>query len=164
MSFSTERLTPILDKHRGRKGVLLQLLQEVQEEFGYVPQESIGPISKAMNMAPSLIYGTATFYSELRTQPPPNIEVEMCLGPTCHLQGAERIRAILKARMGLNDDWRTPDNNVGMHVVQCAGHCHLAPLLYVDGEVIANLKVADAAKFADGLLKRSSAEDSIRRT
>ncbi len=156
MSFSMESLTPILDKYRGRRGVLLQLLQEVQEEFGYIPQESIGPMSKAMNMAPSMIFGTATFYSELKTTPPPKVQVEMCLGPTCHLQGAEHIRAILKARLGLNDEWRTADNSVGIHIIQCAGHCHLAPLLYLDGEVIANLKVADAAKFADSLAADSS--------
>lgn len=154
MSFDIDRLEPVLDKYRGRRGVLLALLQEVQAEFGYIPPESMEAMAKAMNMPPSRIFGTITFYSELKTQPPPKVQVEMCLGPTCHLQGAEHIRAILKARLGLDNEWRTEDNSVGIHIIQCAGHCHLAPVLYVNGDVIANLKVQDAAQFADGLVSK----------
>ncbi len=164
MSFDVDKLSPVIDKYRGRRGVLLELLQAVQEEFGYIPEESMEPMANAMNMPPSRIFGTITFYSELRTQPPPKVQVEMCLGPTCHLQGAEHIRDILKARLGLNAEWRTGDNSVGIHIIQCAGHCHLAPLLYVNGEVIANLRVQDAAAFTDGLMANHPNESQVANT
>ncbi len=60
MSFDIEKLSPVIDKYRGRRGVLLELLQAVQEEFGYIPEESMEPMANAMNMPPSRIFGTIT--------------------------------------------------------------------------------------------------------
>ena len=155
MELSAESLESILDPYRGRRGVLLEALHKVQESYGYIPQEALGAISKALNQPPSLIYGTITFYAELRTQPPPATLVEICLGPTCHLRGARIIKGILEDKLGIGEEGVTADGKVGIRVMQCAGHCHLAPLLYVNHQPRRNVRVRDAVLLAEETLGRN---------
>lgn len=129
-----ETIESIVREYRGRKGVLLHLFHRIQDAYGYVPQEAMQPIAEALHMHPSTVFGTLTFYTEFRTEPPPPVLVGMCLGPTCHLRGAEVIKQIVEYQLGLDDHGHAHDNTCGLHIVQCAGHCHLSPLIYVNEE------------------------------
>ncbi len=137
-----EAVDAIVAPFRGRRGVLLEIFHQIQEHFGYIPKEAMEPIADALNMHPSTVYGSLTFYTELRTAPPPRVTINMCLGPTCHVNNADTIREIIEHRIEGND-------GCGIHVIQCAGHCHLAPLLYVNNSPRTNVKVSDAAAIAD---------------
>ena len=128
-----EPIETMLRPYQGRKGVLLEVFHRVQEEYGYVPETAMEPIAKLLNLHPSTVYGSLTFYTEFRTSPPPGVVVGMCLGPTCHIRGAEAVRDILHARLGLTGSGQASDNSCGIHVIQCAGHCQYAPLVYVNG-------------------------------
>ncbi|MEK7217035.1 MAG: NAD(P)H-dependent oxidoreductase subunit E [Chloroflexota bacterium] len=139
----------VLRPYQGRKGVLLEVFHRVQEEYGYVPQSAMEPIAKLLNLHPSTVYGSLTFYTEFRTSPPPGILIGMCLGPTCHIRGAEIIREILQRRLGLSASGDTEDNSCGIHVIQCAGHCQHAPLVYVNGAARREVTVGGAAALAD---------------
>lgn len=140
----------IVGEFRGRQGVLLHIFHRLQEAFGYVPQEAMEPVAEALRLHPSTVYGTLTFYSELRTEPPAPIEVRMCLGPTCHLRGAEVVKEVLEYRLGVpHGSRRSASGDVEIREVECAGHCHLAPLLYVNGEPNGPVEIAAAAALAD---------------
>ena len=139
-----ESLESILREFQGRKGVLLEVFHRVQDAYGYVPSETIEPIAKALHMHSPTVYGTLTFYTEFRTAPPPDVQINMCLGPTCHEKGAEVIKQILEHHLDIASNGISPDNAYGIHVVQCAGHCHMAPLLYLNGEVRGRVGVGDA--------------------
>ena len=149
---TTSAITEIVRPYQGRKGVLLEIFHRVQEEYGYVPPEAMEPIARALGMRPSTVFGSLTFYTEFRTTPPPPVQIQMCLGPTCHINGAETIKAILEHRLGINHQGEAStasDSGCGIHIIQCAGHCHLAPLLYVNGSPRINVKIAGAATIAD---------------
>jgi len=154
---STESLDDILSEFRGKKGVLLAVLHRVQEAFGYIPRETIAPIGKALNLPPALVSGSLTFYSEFRTQPPPTTELHICLGPTCHLRGADHIKRILEMRLGIDPKtMRSEDGEYGVHILQCPGHCHVSPLMYVNEENVSGLEVSEAAGLADRLKAAST--------
>ncbi|MBI2887307.1 MAG: NAD(P)H-dependent oxidoreductase subunit E [Chloroflexi bacterium] len=142
-------LEGILREYQGRRGVLLEVFHRVQDAYGYVPPEAIEPIARALRMHAPTVYGTLTFYTEFRTAAPPRVLVNMCLGPTCHLRGAEAIRRILERRLQLDENGRSPDGAVGVHVVQCAGHCHVAPLAYLNGQVRGRLAMSDVVALAE---------------
>ena len=146
---TTQAVTEIVRPYQGRKGVLLEVFHRVQEEYGYIPPEAMEPIAKALGMRPSTVFGSLTFYTELRTTPPPPVQINMCLGPTCHINGADTIRAILEHRLGISGEEGSEESGCGIHVIQCAGHCHLAPLLYVNNLPRTNVKVAEATNLAD---------------
>lgn len=145
-----EKLEDILREFRGRKGVLLAVLHRVQEAYGYIPKETVAPIGKALGMPAPLVFGSLSFYSEFRTEPPPATEVAMCFGPTCSQRGAAHIRRILEHRLDMDQrKGRSADGKTGVRVLQCPGHCHVAPLMYVNGQNVSGLEVGQAAALAD---------------
>jgi NADH:ubiquinone oxidoreductase subunit E len=101
-------------------------------------------------MPAPLVYGSLSFYSEFRTEPPPATEVAMCFGPTCSQRGAGHIRRILEHRLDIDPrTMRSADGQYGLRVLQCPGHCHVAPLLYVNGQNRSGCAVSEAAALAD---------------
>ncbi|MSQ09615.1 MAG: hypothetical protein EXR52_01215 [Dehalococcoidia bacterium] len=151
-----ETIDQIVNEYRGRRGVLLQVFHRIQEAFGYVPPEAMEPIAAAFRIPPSTLFGTLTFYSEFRTEPPARVQVGMCLGPTCHIKGAEVVKQILEYRLGLSGE-HDASLDVAIHEVECAGHCHLAPLVYVNGMPEGPVEVSAAQQLADRILSQVSA-------
>ena len=153
-----ENLDSILREFQGRKGVLLEVFHRIQHLYGYVPPETIEPVAKALRMPVPTVYGTVSFYTEFRLAPPPKVQIDMCLGPTCHIRGAEVTKEILEHNLGITQDGLAPDNTFGIHVVQCAGHCQLAPLLYLNGAA-RKVEVGEARQIVDEA-RRLAAEEA----
>jgi len=127
---------------------MLEALHRVQKAFGYVPPQAIPILAAHFQTTPAAVYGVITFYSEIRTEPPPKVEVEWCSGPACLLKGGRNIRAALEAVLGCAMNGATPDGAIGLRLVQCDGTCHLAPLVRVGGRYIGPLTVAEAVRLA----------------
>ena len=149
----------ILRPYLGRRGVLLEIFHKVQEAYGFVPQEAMEPIARTLRMHAPTVYGSLTFYTEFKTSPPARAELEICLGPTCHLLGAQVIKVILEYRLGIDGVGGTPDNSCALQEVECAGHCHLAPLLYLNGQVRGNVAIRDAGGLAEEARSAAGARD-----
>ena len=130
---------------------LLRAFHAIQSEFGYVPKETIPLLAGRFKTTPAEIFGALDFYSELRQTPPAETEVEWCSGPACLLKGSLRIREVLETVLGCAMDRATPDNRVGLRLVQCDGTCHIAPQLRLDHRYLGPLTVGDAVKLARAL-------------
>jgi len=152
-----DKLDTILNEFRGKKGVMLAALHRVQEEYGYIPRGAIAPLGKALGMPPSMVYGSLSFYSEFRTEAPPETELAICLGPTCHQRDADHIKNIVEHAMGIDFHEmrtpdglraRTPDGKYGTRILQCPGYCHVAPLAYVNGVNVSGAPLTGAAALA----------------
>lgn len=120
---------------------MLEVFHKVQEAYGYVPQEAMEPIARALRMHAPTVYGTLTFYTEFRLRPPAAASIEICLGPACCLLGARVIQEILEYRLAGAD--------YSLHEVECAGHCQFAPLLYLNGAGRRNVAIGDAVALAE---------------
>jgi formate dehydrogenase subunit gamma len=142
------RVRHLLARLRPSEVHLLDALHRVQEEMGYVPPQAIPLLAAHFQTTPAAIYGVISFYSEIRTEPPPKVEVQWCSGPACLLKGGRNIRAALEAVLGCAMNSSTPDRAVGLRLVQCDGTCHLAPLVRVGGRYIGPLTVAEAVRLA----------------
>lgn len=129
-------------------GDLLAALHRVQERFGYVPKEAIAVVARQLRLSEARVFGAITFYSEFRLTPPPQITVSWCSGPACWLRGSDRVREALEAVLGIRLNESTPDNRIGLHLGQCNGACHFAPMLWVNGRVRGPLTVAEAIRLA----------------
>jgi formate dehydrogenase subunit gamma len=134
-------LEEIIRPYQGRRGVLLEVFHKIQEAYGYVPQEAMSLVARALRMHAPTVYGTLTFYTEFRLKPAARASFEICLGPTCCLLGARVIHEIL--------DYRLAGSDYEIREVECAGHCQFAPLLYLNGQVRPNVGVGDAAALAE---------------
>ena len=127
---------------------LLAALHTVQHRYGYIPPEAIPVLARQLRLGEAHVYGTITFYSELREIPPPETRIDWCSGPACRLKGGENVRRALEAVLDIGMEENTPDDKLGLHLAQCNGTCDFAPQLWVAGKVVGPLTVAETIRLA----------------
>ena len=118
---------------------LLSSLLAVQDELGYVPEEAIEEVASFTGSTINDVWGVASFYTNFRFTPPGAHVVEVCWGPSCHVQGAmETIGAVFEA-LGLDDEGDTKDGAVTLRYNTCLGACSQGPVISVDHHLIGRL-------------------------
>ena len=126
------KITPLIEEYRGQKWALIPLLQEVQEEYGYIPPETIGPIAEALHLFPSEVQGVVTFYSQFSLKPRGKNVIRVCKGTACHVRGGRSILKIAKRELGVDEGNTTEDYQFTLETVSCLGACFLAPTMMVN--------------------------------
>ncbi len=125
-------LNRILRRLAKKPGSTIQLLQETQKIYGYLPREALVRIAEATGTDVSQIYGVATFYSQFRLKPVGKHIIKVCHGTACHVSGAERITEACEEFLGIPDGETTPDGMFTLESVACLGCCSLAPVMMID--------------------------------
>ena len=143
-----QELRELVAEFRPNRGHVLPALHKVQEHCGWVPRTAIEVIARQLNSTPALVYGAASFYTDIRTVPPPHHEIAWCSGPACRLAGGDRIREAIQHVLELPLGGHSDDHRYGLHVGQCNGTCSEAPQVWVDGKVVGKLTVAAAIELA----------------
>ncbi len=127
-----DKLNTIINEHKGEKWGLIPLLQEIQENFGYIPPESIEPVAKALNLFPSQVQGVITFYSGFALKPKGKYVLKLCRGTACHVKGSRSILRTMQKELGLKEGETSPDYQFSLETVACLGACFLAPTMMVN--------------------------------
>jgi NADH:ubiquinone oxidoreductase subunit E len=115
--------------------LLIPLLQEVQKEFGYVPEEAIHAIAKTSGVSATEVFGVLTFYAQFRLTPQGKHVIHVCRGTACHVRGAVGVRRALERVLGIEAGDTTPDLEYSLETVACIGACALAPTVVIDDHV-----------------------------
>ena len=111
---------------------LIQVLQAIQEEYGYLPKESLKLVSSNLGVSFSEVYGVATFYHQFRLNPPGKYVIQVCMGTGCHAKGNAENFEHIKLLLGLkNDQNLTKDKVFSLEAARCFGCCSLAPVIVV---------------------------------
>jgi NADH-quinone oxidoreductase E subunit len=126
------KITPLIEEYQRKKWALIPLLQKVQEEYGYIPPETIGPIAEALQLFPSEVQGVVTFYSQFSLKPRGKNVVRVCKGTACHVRGGRSILKIAKRELGVDEGNTTEDYQFTLETVACLGACFLAPTMMVN--------------------------------
>jgi len=140
------QLAHILEPYKGRKGSTIAVLQQVQEELGYLPREAIEEIAKTLRIAASEIYGVITFYAQFRTTPRGRHVVRVCRGTACHVRGGGAVLDQVKRDLGIQENESTDDLEYTLETVACIGACALAPAMVIDEDTFGQVtpgKVTD---------------------
>jgi NADH-quinone oxidoreductase subunit E len=139
-------LTPLIEKHKGKKGNLIPLLQGAQNLYGYIPEEVFRKISDETGLSLSDMYGVATFYAQFRLVPAGKNIIKVCHGTACHVQNADSITDAIKEALNVKDGETTPDKIFTLESVACLGCCSLAPVMMIGEETYGKLTGASAVK------------------
>ncbi|MCK5856276.1 MAG: NADH-quinone oxidoreductase subunit NuoE [Bacteroidales bacterium] len=136
--------------HAGRDS-LIPILQEVQEEDGFLSENAIVEIGKLLNLPVSKIYGVATFYNQFRFQPKGKHHVQVCRGTACHVLGSANVLQELEKTLKIKNDETSRDGNFSLEVVACIGACGLAPVISINGEFHAKVTTASIKEIINNL-------------
>ena len=107
--------------------------QMIQQRHAHLPPEAIKMVAGHLGVAPSEVYGVATFYNQFRFHPPGRHPIKVCLGTACHMKGSQISLEAWQRRLNINVRQTTPDGEFDLDTVACVGCCHLAPVTVVDG-------------------------------
>ena len=133
------KLKAIIDKHRDEKWALIPLLQDIQEVFGYIPEESIETIAEGLNLFPSQVQGVISFYAGLSLKPKGRHIIRVCRGTACHVKGGRGILRFMKKELGLSEGETSPDFQFTFETVACLRTCFLAPAMMLNSTYFGKL-------------------------
>jgi NADH:ubiquinone oxidoreductase subunit E len=139
------QITEILAHFKGEKGELIPMLQQVQQRFGYLPEQAMKRIAEFVRVPPSTVFGIGTFYAQFKLVPTGRNIVKICRGTGCYVRGAPRIISEMENKLGIKDGGTTPDMEYTLETVACFGSCALAPVVVVNDKVHGRM-TPDAAK------------------
>ena len=130
-----EKLDDILSHYSGRRDELIPILQEVQEQFRYLPIEVMLEIARFLRIPESAVFGVSTFYAQFKFVPTGRKMVRLCRGTACHVRGAPRILDEVEKLLGIKPGETTEDLEYSLETIACFGSCALAPVIVVDTNV-----------------------------
>lgn len=147
-----EQLKAFIDKNRDQQGVLMPVLQEAQNIFGYIPEEIIYLISEELDILSSEIYGVATFYAQFTFVPRGKYAISVCMGTACYVNGAEDILNEFIKELGIGVGETTEDMKFSIVETRCVGACSEAPVVMVNNETYPYFKKSDVKPLIKQLL------------
>lgn len=127
-----EDIVEILQPFKGGSADLIPVLQEIQEKYGYIPRQSIQPISETLRVFPSQIQGVVTFYAQFSLTPRGKNIVRICRGTACHVRGGKSILKVAQQQLGIGEGETREDMTFTLETVACLGTCFLAPAMMVN--------------------------------
>jgi len=131
-----ETLEKILRTYHENEGNVISLLQEIEESFGYLPEEAINWFSEQLDIPPSRFYGIATFYSQFHLKPRGENIITACCGTACHVKGSERlINSLMRELQIPSGEDTSEDRKFTVEKVNCVGACSIAPVVIINKEV-----------------------------
>lgn len=147
------KLQEILEQYKQDKDNLIQILNEVQEYYGYVPEKAQLAISEYLSIPMAEVYGVVTFYSRFTLKPKGKYHIAVCLGTACFVKGSEKIIDRVKERLGIEVGQTTKDGKFSLEATRCVGACGLAPVFTVNNEVYGKATVKMMDEVLDKYMK-----------
>jgi len=141
-----ERLAAILSSFEGKEDEVIPLLQQVQKEYGYLPEDAMRQIARHTGVPESRIFAVASFYAQFRFTPIGRNHVMVCRGTACHVRGGARILETVEKTLGIKEGQTSPDLEYSLETVACIGCCGLSPTIMVNKKVYGKMtprKVAE---------------------
>lgn len=130
----------VVDRVGRSDGDLIPILQQVQADYGYLPEPVVEEIARLTGIQASRVYGVVTFYAQFSTVPSGRHKVCVCQGTACHVRGSDEVlRAVVKD-LSVGPGETTPDLDFTLETVACLGACSFAPIMTVDGQYFGKMK------------------------
>lgn len=129
------KLSEIIERYKNETHAIVAILQDIQEEFNYLPKEALVRVSKELNIPLSRILSVATFFKAFSLVPKGKHAISVCLGTACHVRGGARIMEKIEKELGIKRGESTKDFRFSLDEVRCLGCCGLAPVMMVGKDV-----------------------------
>ncbi len=135
------KIKSYITKYNNEKKALISILQEIQEEYNYLPQEALKIVSKTLGVPLIDIIGVATFYRAFSLEPRGKHLITVCLGTACHVRGGPKILEEFERKLNLEAGETSKDGQFSLETVACLGCCAIGPVAVVDGNYHAQITI-----------------------
>jgi NADH-quinone oxidoreductase subunit E len=147
-----------LERHGHQPSRLIPILQAIQDEYRYLPEDVLTYVATALGVPPARVFGVATFYAHFALEAKGKYVVRLCDGTACHVKQSIPILDAIRAKLGLSESKKTtPDMLFTVETVACLGACGLAPVMVVNEEVHGQVTPASALKIIEVIQQSEAA-------
>jgi NADH-quinone oxidoreductase subunit E len=136
----------ILKRHPKDQSSIIQVMLDIQNEFYYLPKDSLEYASRYLDVPMSRTYHLATFYKAFSLKPKGRYPIAVCTGTACHVQGAVKIMQQIERELHIKEGETTPDKKFSVESVRCLGCCGLAPVVTVGKNLHGKVPPSKVAK------------------
>lgn len=140
------KVKEIVEKHRNRKGPLMPILQEINATYNYLPEPALRYVSQETGYPLTHILRIATFYSAFSITPRGKYVINVCMGTTCYVRGADKLMEKFSEVLEIKEGETTKDKLFTLRAVRCIGCCGLAPAVMIGDKVYGKLTQTDVPK------------------
>ncbi|MFP4662282.1 MAG: NADH-quinone oxidoreductase subunit NuoE [Halanaerobiales bacterium] len=127
-------LKNILANYEKEEKYLIPILQEAQDEYGYLPEEVLKGIAFGLDLSLSQVYGVVTFYTQFHLEPRGDNIIRVCMGTACHVRGGSDVLKAIQEEIGVESGETTEDLKFTLETVACIGACGLAPVIMINDD------------------------------
>ncbi len=151
---SLSKLQSILKGRSSQPHQLIEVLQDVQESYGYVPEEAMREISKTLGVPLIEVYQVASFYKAFKLKPTGKYVVTICNGTACHVRGSQLLLDQATSQLGIKPGEVTDDGLFSIEHVNCLGACALGPIASENGTLGHHMTPAKLRKFIESIRRK----------
>jgi len=156
-----EKVWEIIDQNGRDASRLIPILQAVQAEYRYLPEEILTFVATSVGISPAKVFGVATFYSLFTVKPKGKYLIRVCNGTACHVKKSMDLYKIIYKKLKLREGKDTTDDMLfTVETVNCLGACGLAPAMVVNEEVYGQLTPEKAAEIIDEIISLEARNES----
>ena len=143
-----------IKKYSNEKKALISILQDIQEEYNYLPQEALKIVSRTLGVPLIDIIGVATFYRAFSLEPRGKHLITVCLGTACHVRGGPKILEEFERKLNIEAGQTSKDGQFSLETVACLGCCAIGPVVVVDGNYHAQTTIRKVGSILKKHLKK----------
>jgi len=155
-----QTLDTILEGRRSQPSQLIEALQDVQQNYGYISQEAIKSLSQGLGVPLMEVYSVASFYKAFRLKPAGKHVLTMCTGTACHVRGSRLLLDYAISQLGVKPGEVTPDGLFSIEHVNCLGACALGPIVSENGSYYHHMTPAKLRKLIATLSRQETGGDN----
>jgi len=141
VNVETQKITSLLTKYNNQKKYLISILQEIQKEYNYLPQEALKTVSQSLSIPLIDVIGVVTFYRAFSLEPRGKHLITVCSGTACHVRGGPKILEEFERKLCIKAGETTEDNQFTLQTVACLGCCAIGPVVVIDGNYYAHTNI-----------------------
>jgi NADH-quinone oxidoreductase subunit E len=157
-----EQVLAIIEKYKHDKSRLITILQQVQEEYRYLPQEVLAYVATALDIPVAEVYGVATFYAHFSLEAKGKYVAKVCNGTACHVKGSMKLKDAFYKKLKLDAEKHTTDDMLfTVELVSCLGACGLAPVLTINEKVYGPIDAKKVESVVDSILQEDGVEAAL---
>lgn len=145
------QLETILNGRSSQPHQLIEVLQDVQENYGYIPEEAMKEISKVLGVPLIEVYRVASFYKAFKLKPSGKYVITICNGTACHVRGSKLLLDQAVSQLGIQPGEATEDGLFSIECVNCLGACALGPIASENGSFHHHMTPARLRKFIESI-------------
>lgn len=130
-----DAVTEVIEQKKTMPGALLPILHGIQDSIGFIPEDAVPQIAKALNLSRAEVHGVISFYHYFRTTMPGKRTIHLCRAESCQAMNSEALEAHVKGKLGIDYHETTADGAFSLEPVYCIGNCACSPSMMIDHEV-----------------------------